>query len=165
MGNVPDSFELRLQVRLVLPEFDAGNLGIRYRVGHSSKPVSYDLDFEPIWKYNCGLREFGGRDMLARPSQIVHCLEETQQNNPHLLGHLASESQLKRAYREDDWNHLTIRAQGNQLVHILNGMKIVDCVDDHQVLRRLKGGIGLKVLLHYGPWFEARFRHLRLCAI
>lgn len=165
MGNVPDNFELRLQVRLALPYVDAGNLGIRYRISHGSKPVSYDLDFEPIWKYNCGLREFGGRDMLARPSQIVHWREETRQKNLHLQGHLANESQLKRAYREDDWNHLTIRAQGNRLVHILNGVNMVDCVDDHQALRRLEGGIGLKVLLHYGPWVEARFRHLRLCAI
>ena len=165
MGSVPDDFELRLQVRLALPESDAGNLGIRYRIGHSSPPLSYDLDFEPIWKFNGGLREFGGREMLARPSQIVRYRDEPGQKGSELLGHLADEERLKRAYRDHAWNDLTIRAAGNRLVHQLNGMTIVDCTDDDRVARRLKGGIGLKALLHYGPWVEARFRHIRLRAI
>lgn len=165
MGRAPDDFELRLQVRLNLPELDAGNLGIRYRIGKSAIPLSYDLDFEPIWKYNCGLRELGGRGMLARPSQIVRYRDDPGRKGPELLGHLADEERLKRSYRNHAWNDLTIRAEGNRLVHKLNDMTIVDCTDDDRAARRLSGGIGLKVLLHYGPWVEARFRHIRLRAI
>jgi hypothetical protein len=54
---------------------------------------------------------------------------------------------------------------GNRLVHELNGTTIVDCTDDDPVSRRLKGGIGLKIMLYYGPWIDARFRHIRLRAV
>ena len=161
-GHVPDNFELRLQVRLTLPVFDAGNLGVRYRISNGPAPVSYDLDFEPIWKYNCGLREIGGRDMLARPAQITRYRGSAGENVSDLLGHLADEKTLKDAYLNDSWNELTIRAEGNRLVHALNGITIVDCTDDDPLFARLQGNIGLKVLLYYGPWVEAHFRHIRI---
>jgi len=164
-GRAPDDFELRLQVRLKLPEIDAGNLGIRYRIGPGTAPVAYDLDFEPIWKYNCGLREIGGRDMLARPTQIVRCSGQSGPQASQLVGHVTDEKRLKQAYRNNAWNDLTIRAVGNRLVHELNGTTIVDCTDDDPVSRRLKGGIGLKIMLYYGPWIDARFRHIRLRAV
>ena len=164
-GPAPDDFELRLQVLLKLPEIDSGNLGIRYRIAPGPPPVAYDLDFEPIWKYNCGLREIGGRDMLARPTQIVRCSNQSGITDLHLLGHVADEKRLKEAYRDNAWNDLTIRAVGNRLIHALNGTVIVDCTDDDPVSRRLKGGIALKIMLYYGPWIEARFRHIRLRAV
>lgn len=164
-GPVPDDFELRLQVRLKLPETDAGNLGVRYRIGQKPSTVSYDLDFEPIWKYNCGLREIGGRDMLARPTQKVRYACEAGSRKPELQGHVTDEESLKQAYRNLGWNDLTIRAVKNRLVHQLNGITIVDCIDDDPDLRRLSGGIGLKMMLYYGPWIEARFRHVRIRAI
>jgi predicted Ser/Thr protein kinase len=165
MGPVPDDFELRLQVCLKLPETDAGNLGVRYRMGAISPVVSYDLDFEPIWKYNCGLREIGGRDMLARPTQRVRCVNQAEGQKSMLLGHVTDEKRLKDSYRSDDWNDLVIRAVKNHLVHQLNGVTIVDCIDDDPESRRMSGGIGLKMMLYYGPWIEARFRHIRLCAL
>lgn len=164
-GDVPDDFELRLQVSLVLPERDAGNLGVRYRTRLSQPPVSYDLDFEPIWQYNCGLREFGGRDMLARPTQIVRLRGAGENRSIELLGHLGDELTLKNAYKENDWNDLVIRAHGHRLRHVLNGVTIIDCADEDESNRRLRGGISLKILLYYGPWIEARFRHIRIRAL
>lgn len=165
MGPAPNDFELRLQVRLKLPESDAGNLGIRYRIRPGAPSVAYDLDFEPIWKYNCGLREIGGRDMLARPTQIVRCSDRSGEKALQLLGHVTDEKSLKQVYRNDAWNDLSIRAVGNRMEHALNGTTIVDCTDDDSVSRRLVGGLGLKIMLYYGPWVEARFRHIRLRAL
>ncbi len=162
VGQTPNNFELRLQVRLNLPVFDAGNLGVRYRISTEPKTVSYDLDFEPIWKYNCGLRELGGRDMMARPAQITHYRGGKGENESNLIGHLASEETLKEAYIANSWNELTVRAEGNRLIHVLNGVTIVDCTDEDPEYARYQGGIGLKILLYYGPWVEARFRRIRI---
>jgi Protein kinase domain/Domain of Unknown Function (DUF1080) len=163
---VPDDFELRLQVFLALGEPDAGNLGVRYRISGGPPEVSYDLDFEPIWKYNCGLREIGGRDMLARPTQIVRFpapeAGDTETPRPRLIGHLADEQRLRNAYRDGAWNDLLIRASGHRMVHQLNGVTMVDFTDEDAAARRLRGGLALKMLLYYGPWVEARFRHIRI---
>lgn len=163
--QVPDDFELRLQVFLALGEPDAGNLGVRYRIAGGPPEVSYDLDFEPIWKFNCGLREIGGRDMLARPTQIVRYHDSPsgpRGAQPQLIGHLGDERRLRQAYRAGRWNELTIRAVGNRLVHALNGFAMMEFTDADPAACRLRGGISLKMLLHYGPWVEARFRHIRL---
>ena len=100
--------------------------------------------------------------MLARPAQITRYRGSAGENVSDLLGHLADENTLKDAYLNDSWNELTIRAEGNRLVHALNGITIVDCTDDDPLFARLQGNIGLKVLLYYGPWVEAHFRHIRI---
>lgn len=161
-GEIVEDFEFRLQVFLDIPEFDSGNLGVCYRTSNDLSPISYDLDFEPIWKYNCGLREIGGRDMLARPTQIVHYHGSSRDDPSDLKGHLIDEKRLKVIYRQGEWNDLWIRAVGNRLTHVLNGVTIVDFTDADEKWRRMEGGVSLKILLYYGPWVEARFRHLRI---
>lgn len=161
-GEIVEDFEFRLQVFLDIPEFDSGNLGVCYRTSNDLSPISYDLDFEPIWKYNCGLREIGGRDMLARPTQIVHYHGSSKDDPSDLKGHLIDEKRLKVIYRQGEWNDLWIRAVGSRLTHVLNGVTIVDFTDADEKWRRLAGGVSLKILLYYGPWVEARFRHLRI---
>lgn len=168
-GPVPDDFELRLEVMLTLGEPDAGNLGIRYRIPPDRPALAYELDFEPIWKFNCGLREINGRDMLARPSQIVHYQSTADgaagEADRRLVGHLVNEKVLQRVYRDRGWNQLAIRAKGDRLVHELNGVALVDFTDADPMARRLSGGLGLKMMLYYGPSVEARFRHIRLRAL
>ena len=161
-GEILNDFELRLQVFLDIPEFDSGNLGVCYRTSNDQPPLAYDLDFEPIWKYNCGLREIEGRDMLARPTQIVHYHGSSRDDPSDLKGHLVDEKSLKTIYRQGEWNDLRIRAEGSRLTHMLNGMPIVDFTDADENSRRLAGGISLKILLYYGPWVEARFRQIRI---
>lgn len=161
LANDLADFELRMEVMLVIPEPDAGNLGVVYRKDpqRPTKPA-YELDLEPNWKRNCGLREFGGRDTLARPGQITRM--EPGENSPTLLGHSTDESTLKSIYRDGGWNDLAVTARGTRLTHHLNGHLIVDVTDDDPARHHLRGTLALKVFLYYGPKVEARFRHLRL---
>ncbi|MGA0846225.1 MAG: protein kinase domain-containing protein [Luteolibacter sp.] len=164
-GTPPDNFELRLQVKLALPEMDAGNLGVRYRIQNQPKLISYDLDFEPIWQYNCGLREFGGRGVLARPTQVMYHQGATHPSSSKPSRHLVDELVLKRFYRRYSCNELTIIADGHCLRHRLNGTTLIECHDRDPSSCRLSGGLGLKVLLYYGPWVTARFKDLRIRAL
>lgn len=157
-------FELRLDAKLLMPQADSGNLGLRYRIrpGEAGKSLAYELDFDSNWKFNCGLREFGGRDILARPSQVVRAIPASSERTTELLGHIATEQDLRTVYREKQWNQLVVIARGNHIVQKLNGLKIVDFTDTDPSAARLAGRLGLKVLLYYGPSVEAKFRNLRL---
>ena len=157
-------FELRLDAKLIMPQADSGNLGLRYRIrpDEAGKVLAYELDFDSNWKFNCGLREFDGREMLARPSQITRAVPQPAKNKTELLGHTATETDLKNAYRDRDWNQIIVIARGHRIVQKLNGLKIVDFTDEDHDSRRMIGRLGLKVLLYYGPSVEASFRNLRL---
>lgn len=140
---------------------------VLYRISNQPPRIGYDLDFEPIWQYNCPtyncrLREIGGRDMLARPTQIVRHRGDAAGGESPLIEHLADEHVLKSVYRKEGWNDLSIRAVGSRMIHRLNGVTMVDCSDEDERNRRLGGGIRFKIFLYYGPWVEARFRNIRL---
>ena len=157
-------FELRMEVKLKMPHDDAGNLGVRYRV--EQQPTgdfsACQLDFEPNWKYNCGLIRYPQREIMARPGQIASLEAGTPQGELRVRGHLADEKKLRSAYRHGRWNEITITARGGSFAHWLNGNKIIEYREAMPQQSMTSGGLGLTAFLYYGPTVQAAFRNLRI---
>jgi hypothetical protein len=68
----------------------------------------------------------------------------------------AKEEVWKKAVKPDDWNHYTIRAEGDRHVLTINGVTTVEAKDDKH-----KDGI-LALQLHVGAKMEACFRNMRI---
>lgn len=51
---------------------------------------------------------------------------------------------MKKAFKKENWNRMTIRARGNRLEYWLNGAKIMDYLD-HDPKRSHEGLIGLQI--------------------
>ena len=163
-GPLLEDFELRLDVKLTMPVDDSGNLGVRYRieVDGSGNETSYHLEFEPSWKYNCGLRDLPARQVLARPGQIASPPTDPSQKESTIIGYLADERRLKKAFLANQWNSITIKSRGGSIFHWLNGNKIVEYREDEASTIPVAGRIGLTVFFYYGPSVHAAFRHLRI---
>jgi serine/threonine protein kinase len=164
--DTPDlfDFELRMDVKLEMPLEDAGNLGVRYRVDQepSGDFTACQLDFEPNWKYNCGLRRYPKREIMARPGQIASLEAGDPQGELRVIGQLADEQKLRSAYRHGKWNEIIITAHGGSLAHWLNGNKIIEYHDTTPQGAMTAGRLGLTVFLYYGPSVQAAFRNLRI---
>lgn len=155
-------FELRLDVRLDIDEEDAGNLGICYRIGPGPRRLAYELDFEPNWKRSGGIREFGGRDTLARPGQRVRVAGGAPGSGAEVLASTADEKRLRKIYYKNDWNPIVIRAVGNRLIQRINDTIVADVEDLDPAGCRASGGLALKAFLFYGPRVGTWFRRVRL---
>lgn len=157
-------FELRMEVKLKMPLDDAGNLGVRYRIDQhpSGDFTACQLDFEPDWRHNCGLRRYPQRDVMARPGQIASLEAGDGQTELRVKGYLADEKKLKSVYRHGKWNDIIITARGNTFAHWLNGSKIIECHDAMPQQSMTAGGLALTAFLYYGPSVRAAFRNLRI---
>ena len=164
--NISDffDFELRMEVKLTMPHDDAGNLGVRYRIDGdlSGDFTACQLDFEPNWKYNCGLRRYPQREIMARPGQIASLEAGAPPRELRVKGHLADEKNLKAAYRHGKWNEIIIRAAGGSFAHWLNRRKMIEYHDIMPQPSMTAGRLGLTVFLYYGPSVQAAFRNLRI---
>ena len=60
----------------------------------------------------------------------------------------------------NDWNTLHIIAQGNTLIHVLNGQVTSVVVDDDPKARAMSGLLGFQI--HVGPPMKAEFRNIYL---
>ncbi len=157
-------FELRMEVKLEMPLDDAGNLGVRYRIDRnpSGDFTACQLDFEPDWRHNCGLRRYPQRDVMARPGQIASLEPGDGQRELRVKGYLADERNLRSAYRHGKWNEIIITAHGGSFAHWLNGRKIIEYHDTLPQQSMTAGGLGLTAFLYYGPSVKAAFRNLRI---
>jgi putative membrane-bound dehydrogenase-like protein len=66
---------------------------------------------------------------------------------------------VAEAYRANDWNDYTIRAQGNHIQLWINGQLTADYREDDRTIART-GIIGLQI--HSGPPAEAWYRHIAI---
>jgi hypothetical protein len=137
---------------------------VRYRIDQNSSGdfTACQLDFEPDWRHNCGLRRYPQRDVMARPGQIASLEAGDGQRELRVKGYLADEKNLRSAYRHGKWNDIIITARGGSFAHWLNGRKIIECHDATPQQSSTAGGLGLTAFLYYGPSVQAAFRHLRI---
>jgi hypothetical protein len=153
-GEVGD-FELALDYRIT-----GGNSGVQFR---SVEPTpgalaGYQADIEdgPSWS-GC-LYEQGGRGVVATRGERVRLSADGRD-----AVRLESAVELQRAVRppsSGEWNHYVIRARGAHLELELNGVRMVEVVDEHASTRRERGLLGLQ--LHEGAPMRVEFRDLRL---
>lgn len=152
--GVVDDFQLDLEFRLV-----GGNSGIQYRSQEPEKWVigGYQADFDAPGTYSGILYEERGRGILAQRGTRVVIGADGQLE---VVGKTADNDEIVRSIRPEGWNHYTIVAQGNHLVHKINGLVTVD-VTDNQVDKRSMSGL-LAFQVHQGEPMLVQFRNIVL---
>ncbi len=155
-GGILKNFELRLKFRI-----SSGNSGIQYRSRELEKwAVSgYQAEIENKQGKVGLLYEEKGRKFLANVGERV---EFGADGRRKFLSPLASKEELiaKGYYKEREWNDYTIIAKGNHLEQWLNGIKIVEFIDNDTAHRAMEGILALQI--HAGPPMRVEFKDLFL---
>ncbi len=160
-GGTVSDFELRLLYRIV-PGDDRGfgNSGIQYRskdFGNWSVG-GYQADIEAGDHYSGILyEERMSRGIMAeRGEKVVWTADGKKQ----VVGKTGDPKAIQDAIRKGDWNEYVVIAQGNHLVHKINGHVTVD-VTDNDPQKQARSGI-LALQLHAGPPMTVQFKDIRL---
>jgi hypothetical protein len=170
-GGEPANFRLRLEMKL---EGAGANGGVQYRssiVPPNIRPVpadatqeaqqrmeqakalaekhakwnmsGYQMDFDFANRYTGQLYEPGSpRGIVAWRGQVV---ATEPGKKPTLLSTLGSPDELKAFIKPGEWNQVEIIADGNTLVHIINGHVMSVLIDTDPQFSALKGLIALEI--------------------
>lgn len=155
-GGVLKDFELKLKVRI-----RNGNSGIQYRSKDLGKFVvsGYQVEVDNAPGKSGFLYHEKGRKFLALVGEKVE-IDETQK--PKVVGQLAEKKALiaQGYYKPKEWNDYRIVARGNHLAHFLNGIQVVDVIDNDPKGRSLEGILALQI--HVGPPMLVEFKDILL---
>jgi len=161
-GQVRD-FELHVKFRIAGRN---ANSGVQYRSKDlgNHEVAGYQCNIEPSRPgFTAVLEEMKDRDgkrrhgHLAEIGQVVRFNE----NGERIVVETSADAQEVNArLKPDDWNELTILAEGARLRHWLNGKLAVDVWDEHAQLSSRSGILGLQ--LHLGPPMKVEFKEMRL---
>lgn len=156
-GGAPGNFELKLDYKI-----NNTNSGVQYRSMELPdqgqwilKGYQADIDFQNT--YTGQLYEERGRGFLALRGQATNVAEGKK---ARVIGNIKDGIDAKGVIKVGDWNTLHIIAQGNLLVHILNGQVTAVVVDDDSKARAESGLLGFQ--LHVGAPMRAEFRNIAL---
>jgi hypothetical protein len=170
-GGEPANFRLRLEMKL---EGAGANGGVQYRslmVPPKPRPVpadatpemkqrmeqaqallqkrakwnmsGYQMDFDFNNRYTGQLYEQGSpRGIIAWRGQVV---ATEPGKKPTLLSTLGNPDDLKAFIKPGEWNQVEIIADGNTLVHIVNGHVMSILVDTDPKFSQAKGLIALEI--------------------
>ena len=165
-GGQPRDFELRLKFRI-----RNGNSGVQYRSKEFDKwrISGYQAEVVNDPSMVGFLYHERGRGRLVYVGDMM-VIDE--QGEKHVVGRVADKDELIRAgyYKEKDWNEYRIIAQGNHLLHYLNGYPAMQLVDNDRVTdpddpddRKGAARQGLLALqLHKGPPMLVEFKDIRI---
>jgi serine/threonine protein kinase len=156
-GSVED-FELHVSFRLL-----SGNSGIYYR---AKQLLAYEVggcQFEISGGATGSLLETGSdrtRRDPARLGSVTTVRLVKGRDNVTVEGPTPSNPlEVKNAFRQGKWNDVVIIAQGNRIIHKLNGHTMIDTTD-HNDNRPKRGTVALEV---YGAVpTSVQFRDIRL---
>jgi hypothetical protein len=155
-GGVVRDFDLRLKVRI-----RNGNSGVQYRSRDLGKHTvaGYQVEIDNSPGKSGFLYQEKGRKFLALVGEKV---EIGEAQKPKVVGQLADKKELiaKRYYKEKEWNDYRILARGNRLEHYLNGVQVVDVLDNDPKGRSLEGVLALQI--HCGPPMLVEFKDILL---
>ena len=153
-GTVAD-FQLDCDFRLI-----GGNSGIQYRSEKKIEPWvigGYQADFDAAGKYAGILYEERGRGILALPGEKV---EIPPGGKKKVIGSVGEADDIRAALKKEQWNHYTIIAKGNHLIHKINGVVTVEVIDNDVDNRSMSGLLALQV--HKGPPMTVQFKNMVL---
>jgi Domain of Unknown Function (DUF1080) len=103
----------------------------------------YQADFDYANVYTGQLYEQGTRrGIIAWRGQMV---QTDQGKKPRLLGTLGTSDELKSYIKVGDWNQYEVIADGNTLIHIVNGHVMAVLVDTDPTYSQSKGLIGFEI--------------------
>ncbi|MDP6446563.1 MAG: DUF1080 domain-containing protein, partial [Pirellulaceae bacterium] len=149
-----ENFHLRAKVRLI----GNSNSGIQYRSKHLRDAGEYvvggyQCDIHPKPENNGMLYHERGRGIVAKHGQKVIV---DRAGDKWITGTTGPVRQTKL----DQWNTFEVIANGNKLIHKLNGKVCAEIIDHHLEGRLLKGVIALQV--HRGPAMRIQVKDLEL---
>jgi hypothetical protein len=167
-GGQPANFMLKVEMKL---EGAGANGGIQYRSSlappRPNQQVKYpkwnmkgyQADFDYGNKYTGQLYEQSSpRGIVAWRGQMVGTSEG---KTPRLLGTLGSSDELKSYIKVGDWNQFEVIADGNTLIHILNGHVMAVLVDNDPTFSQSKGLIAFEIegpgavkIYHRNVWLK-----------
>jgi len=157
-GGEPADFELKIEYRLT-----NHNSGIQFRsfedVEKYGKWVigGYQADIAENVRFDGILYGEKFRGILAhRGDKTVIGTD----HKPKVVGKVGDSDELLKAFKRGEWNTYHIVAKGNKLTHSVNGVTMVEVVDDDVEMRRADGLIALQ--LHAGPPMKVEFRNIQL---
>ena len=160
-GTVED-FELRFRYKIV-----GGNSGLQYRSKVAEQgpqgPIvaGYQADFEAGKNYSGILYEERGRGILAQRGQKTRITAaEGGKFKIEVVETLGKSEELQAGIKNEDWNDYVVVAQGNHLVHSING-KVTADVTDEDAAHAAKSGV-LAFQVHAGPPMVVQFKDVRL---
>lgn len=151
-GGTLKNFELRAKVRQ-----SGNNSGIQYRSQELPKvgPWSvggYQCDIHPLPQNNGMLYDERSRGIVCLNGQTVVVDEKgvkwITKERPPVTVDVA------------EWNEYTIIAQGNHLVHKINGQLAAEVFDHHESERELEGILAIQV--HAGPPMRVQIKDIEL---
>ncbi len=160
-----DNFELRFKYK-ILPLNNVGfaNSGVQYRskiVDPAAFVVGgYQADFEAGTTYSGILYEERGRGILAERGTRTRITEENGATKIYKMGDLAPSAELQANIHAGEWNDYLIIADGNHLMHFINGRMTIEVVDE-QSAKAAKTGI-LALQVHAGPPMQVQFKDMML---
>ena len=154
-GAPLENFELTAELKLIS---DGNNSGIQYRA--EVRPdlgdyvvSGYQCDMHPAIWANGMLYEEKGRGILCKRGMKAVI---TPEGKAKQVGDLPMEPEFVTA----DWNTYKITAQGNHIVHEVNGVQTVDVYDHHEDERDLAGVLAFQI--HKGPAMRVEIRNIAL---
>lgn len=137
------NFEMKLQVRL---KGQGDNAGIQFRssrIPNNTEVSGYQCDVGNAW----------GRPVWGA------LYDESRRNKLLAEG---DKAKVPDWLKKEDWNELTVRAEGDRVQLWLNGNLTVDYKETDDKIART-GIIGLQI--HSGPPTEAWYRNIRIKAL
>jgi hypothetical protein len=151
-GGVVKNFELRAKIRQ-----SGNNSGIQYR--SKELPVNgkwsvggYQCDVHPTTANNAMVYEEKGRGIIVRNGQSMVI-------DPKGASWLVAEREPVEA-DVAQWHEYTIIAQGNHLIHKIDGRVTIDLVDHDEAKCSLKGIVAFQI--HRGPAMQVQIKDVML---
>ncbi len=153
-NGVVSDFEFRCEFRLE----GNNNSGVQYRSKHDKTRgdwvvVGYQADIHSKAEFTGMLYDEKGRGIVAKRGQSVVVTADGKKQATNLDGEFNAVDVTK-------WHELTIIAQGNRLIHKLDGVVAVDITDNQESEREMEGVLAFQV--HRGEAMNAQFRNVRL---
>jgi hypothetical protein len=148
-------FELRFRFRLT----SANNSGVQYRSKDFGKWVAggyqYDINTGPEHMGKL-YDERGKRGRIAMGGEKV----VWKDGKKEVTGATAEKDALAAAEKKGDWNEGAVVVKGNHIVHLLNGVTVVDFTDEQEDQRYNFGIVALQI--HAGAPMKIEFKDIRL---
>ncbi len=162
-GEVGD-FEAKFDYRVS----DQANTGLQYRSyekpGDKWVVAGYQADIDGQLKWTGILYGEKDRGILAKRGEKVRI---NKAGKPEVIETLGAADELIKAVKAGDWNTYHVIAKGNHLTHIINGVKMVEIIDEDDVVTapnekgaRMKGILAFQ--LHQGPPMKVEFKNIKL---
>lgn len=163
-GKLKD-FEMKFKFRI-----ENGNSGVQYRSKDLGNWVvsGYQAEVENNPGKVGYLYHEKGRGRMANVGEFMVVDED---GNKNVISKVADRDELIKVgyYKEKDWNEYRIIAQGNHLIHYLNGYQTIEIVDNDRLTNPddpndLEGAAREGILalqIHSGPPMVVEFKDIR----